>query len=117
MDGAKTPELTRIAYSTKKASDFSTGNEIDILNGIQLIFDDGTKSPFVRAENDNFEFIKEIPVDSYRPIRFISMKVNGGVAYEGMRFFDENMLEIIDIEWGTGDFGKWIDVQEVPEGS
>ena len=45
------------------------------------------------------------------------MKVNGGVAYEGMRFFDENMLEIIDIEWGTGDFGKWIDVQEVPEGS
>ena len=41
MDGTSTPILSGIAYGTQESLYFSTGNVINVLSAIQLIFDDG----------------------------------------------------------------------------
>ena len=58
----------------------------------------------------------DVKIDTTKTIRYISVKVRAGVLYDGIRFFDEKMESILDVEWGLNDFGSWTNLQEIPPG-
>ena len=54
--------------------------------------------------------LKKILWLSNDKVRFISLKVNGGVAYEGIRFYDSKKDKIVDEEWSNSTQGKWTEI-------
>lgn len=54
--------------------------------------------------------LKKILWLSNDKVRFISLKVNGGVAYEGIRFYDNKKDKIVDEEWSNSTQGKWTEI-------
>ena len=85
------------------------------MSGIQLGFEDGTRSTLLESDNANTEVLKEIEIDPSRTIRAISMLLYYGRNIEGLRFYDNEMNFIIDITWDHSSAGSWTDPQFIPE--
>ena len=72
-------------------------------------------STFIETEGASETYVYA-DIDSSRTIRYISLLVNGGIAYEGIRLYDEEMDYILNLEEGASRWSKWTEVQEIPEG-
>ena len=83
-------KLSSINY--KQFSDFYS------LSGIQLVFSSGIQTPLFEPDAAYYDELNKIELDTSRTIRFISLRYNS-VAYEGLRFYDEEKDYILDLTW------------------
>ena len=88
------------------------------LSGIQLGFEDGTKSSMIEAADAVNDDQKIIEIDPTRTIRAISMKTVLSRNMEGLRLYDKNMALIVDITWDTDPArdGSWTEPEVIPPG-
>ena len=58
---------------------------------------------------------RSISINNSKAIRHVSMLMNLGLAYEGLRFFDESYSMITDIQWADDSTtSRWTPMQGIP---
>ena len=60
--------------------------------------------------------IKTIPVDQNKILRYISMRYENPIGFEGISLMDENGDEFQKKEWSTRSSGDWSAPMEIPTG-
>ena len=85
------------------------------MSGIRLIFDDGTKTPWLQTESAKNEKAKLIEFGDIQ-ISAISVNVAYGRVYCGIRLFNENMDISVNEELYNKCGGTWTKPQKIPSG-
>ena len=83
---------------------------------MQMVFSNGLESPLFETAASADNQLKSLAIDTSRDIRLISMLVDSGRYYHGIRFADANNKIISEVTWYDQDWGVWTPLQEVPEG-
>ena len=81
-----------------------------------MVFANGLESPlFETNEAKEKDALKSLKVDTSRQIRLVSMKVDAGRYYHGIRFADYQNRNIANATWYEDDWGEWTNLEEIPE--
>ena len=84
-------------------------------------FENGVRSPMFEIMEYSSNSLssrfptRSISVNNSKAIRHVSMLMNLGLVYEGLRFFDESYSMITDIQWADDSTtSRWTPVQGIP---
>ena len=100
-------KLTELRY--KQYGDY--GN----LSGLQMVFANGLESPlFETRQAEEEEVLKTLKFENDRQIRLVSMKVDAGRYYHGIKFSDYQNKNIANVTWYDDDWGEWTLLKEIP---
>ena len=58
------------------------------LSAIQLVFSNGVESPLYASDSSASDTLKTIHINSVRKIAYVSMKIDEGIKFDGLRFYD-----------------------------
>ena len=84
------------------------------MNGIQLLFASGARSPLFETTNAYKYSLKSFEIDPTKEVRYVRMVIKYGIYYNGLEFFDENEESIVKEVWRSS--GSWTEKQEIPPG-
>ena len=85
------------------------------LSGIQLVFSNGITTPLFESKAAEFDELKTVKINPLRTVCYISWRFNG-VAYEGLRLYDESNSYVLNLTWHKAPTGEWSKLQEIPVG-
>ena len=70
------------------------------------------------ADTTTSDVERTIQVDTEREIAYLSMRIDSGVKFDGIRLYDEAMNYIVDVTWNSwpSPTSKWSDLYAIPEG-
>ena len=70
------------------------------------------------ADTATSDVERSIQVDTDREIAYLSMRIDSGVKFDGIRLYDGAMNYIVDVTWNsyTSPSSKWSDLYAIPEG-
>ena len=80
-----------------------------------MIFGNDMESPLFETDKaSDSDTMQSLIIDQERQIRLVSMKVDSGRYYHGIRFSDFENKVIAEAIWYEGDWSEWTSLQEVP---
>ena len=70
-----------------------------------------------KADTATSDVERSIQVDADREIAYISMRIDSGVKFDGIRLYDKFANFIVDVTWNkwTSPTSKWSDLHKIPE--
>ena len=70
------------------------------------------------ADTATSDVERTVQVDTEREIAYMSMRMDSGVKFDGMRLYDESANFILDVTWNSHitATSKWTGLHPIPEG-
>ena len=70
------------------------------------------------ADTATSDVERSVQVDTGREIVYMSMRIDSGVKFDGIRLYDESANFIIDLTWNKwiSPTSKWSVLHKIPEG-
>ena len=61
--------------------------------------------------------LKTIHINSVRQIGYLSVKIDDGIKFDGLRLYDKQMTYIADVTWNSmpSPTSTWTDLYAIPE--
>ena len=87
------------------------------LSAIQLVFSNGVESPMYATDSSATDTLKTIHINSVRQIGYLSVKIDDGIKFDGLRLYDKQMTYIADVTWNSmpSPTSTWTDLYAIPE--
>ena len=70
------------------------------------------------ADTATSDVERSVQVDTDREIAYMSMRIDSGVKFDGIRLYDEFANFIVDVTWNkwASPTSKWSILHKIPEG-